>query len=430
MTDELETAAPATDAPVDAPAAPEAGVDAPTVEPAAAEAGAKPLSRRDVIKANFEKLEAGGEPTDKTPIEKQRDAAGRFKPGGGKDAKPPAAAPPKNGAQAPQQPPAVQPPKPGAAEPAKPPKSALKAPQSWSEIQRKDWDGLPETVKKTITQREAQIAKGIQDYTQRWKPIQEFGTQFTQMVTPFKALMEQEASTRGETYNPLKTIGSLLQTAAALRSPDMRTRVSVAASILNTYGLNTKENISLLADALEGKGVQPGAASAPPNQPPQPVIDPQALVRQAKEEFWKELATRQDEQLYAEESSHVAEFRDTHEHFDAVRQRMADLMEMSARRMNELPPDQRVALDFEVAYRMACLSDPEIAPVYQQAEAAAAQAAEAEKAKANTPPAQRVPGPPSSIRSRPGGVTQPPTAAPKSRREVIAANYAKLHEQQ
>jgi hypothetical protein len=104
---------------------------------------------------------------------------------------------------------------------------------------------------------------------------------------------------------------------------------------------------------------------------------------------------------------------------------MGDLIEMNARRMEQLPEEDRVAMSLEEAYRIACLSDSELAPVFQKAEADAVAAAEAEKAKAGQTPAQRVA---SSIRSRPGGAARPTDPAPKTRRDGLAKMWAERFE--
>ena len=62
-----------------------------------------------------------------------------------------------------------------------------------------------------------------------------------------------------------------------------------------------------------------------------------------------------------EAESEIADFSSQNEHYETVKDRMADLIDMNARRMQSLPAGQRVALSLQEAYRIACLSDPELA---------------------------------------------------------------------
>jgi hypothetical protein len=407
---------------VAAPEAPVAPAEAPTETAAPAEGAeaagedSPKLSRRERLGSIFDRLEKGeGE----KPAEgAKRDASGKF-------AKPAVTPGEKTG---------EKPAKPAAAVKPQPPvKPTIKAPQSWNETQRKEWDALPDSAKTIINQRERQIQKGLQDaaaHAQKvekdWAPVRAFGENFAKMIQPYRALMEQEAAQSGRRYDPLTTVSSLLQTAANLRHHDRRVGAGVLAQVMQTYGFDSKEGIELIVAALEGKGLQPGQRPQPGPQAPQQ-IDPEAILRQAEERVMKRFQGMQAESAQAEAESETADFASTHEHFEAVRERMADLVEMNARRMEALPPGERVALDLEQAYRVACLSDPEVAPLFQQAEVAAPAAPAAAKP---APVAQPKPLAASSIRSKPGGSARAPAEKPKSRREGLAQLLAAREGQQ
>jgi hypothetical protein len=403
MADEVEAAqvqeAAAESAPVEsAPAVETAPAPAETAV-AAEKPAEKPRNRREGLAQLLEEREKAGPSgeKDKTPIEKQREAAA------GASAKKPAE-------QAAQTPGHVKP--------------KLLAPKSWTEAAKKSWDAVPPDAQKYIHERETQLMRAFGKYGQqqqeaekkaeeRWKPIRDFAEGFGKAIQPYRAMMEQEAAQNGRAYNPLQTVSGLLQTAAALRHHDRRVGAGVIAQVLQTYGFDSKEGVELIAAALEGKGVQSPTPQAAPRQAP--AFDPNQILQQAEERVWGRIQAAQAEHAQVEAQQEVSEFASTHEHYEAVRERMADLIEMHSKRMMALPPAQRVALGFEEAYRVACLSDSEVASQFQQTEAAA-QAAAAPKAAATHPRAIL----PSSIRSKPGGSARPPAEKPKSRREGLA----------
>lgn len=395
MADEVAQDAVATEAPAEA-AAPAA---APAESAAPAAAPAKPASRRAGLDAIYDRKAAEpAEQGDRTPIEKQRDAAsGRFK-------KPDEAAAPE-----------AKPPAQAAAVPKRP---STRAPSSWG-ASAKLWDSLSDEAKAFVAKREQQIGGLAQKYEQTWAPFRKHAEDFAKTVAPYEAIMRQEAATRGEQYNPLRTVSGLLQTAASLRHYDKRVGAGVVAQILQTYGIGP----DLVADALEGKGLKPGEQPGrDPRPPPAPQLDPEKVYAEAESRIMKRFQAAQEQRDGQEAETSVQSFAASHEHFEAVRERMADLVEMNARRMASLPPGERVALSLDEAYRVVCLSDPALAPSIQQAAAAA----EPEKPKGPTPPAQRAA---SSIRSRPGGTARPAEPAPKTRLDGLRRIWEQKFEQ-
>lgn len=401
--------------------------------PAADAAAEKPASRREGLAKLFdEKFESDGTakaaPDDRTPQEKTRDEkTGQFKKG----EKPAEKAGEKKGAK-PQEKPddsveAAKKEPEDKAEPAKKleekPKKVGVRPAAWAN-QKALWEGMSDEARKLVTKREQDFQAGLNQQAERFQarekellPYHGFAQRFASTVQPYMAMMQQEAAVAGRNYDPLQTFGSLLQVAAALRHPDRRVGAAVLAKTLETYGFNTEEGLKLIGEAMKGGGVDLSRAQPDPRQAPRQQIDPEALVKQAEQRLYARLQAEQGARDAAESEAEVAAFEEDHEHFPYVRERMADIIEVHAKRQESLPAGQRVEMSYEQAYRLACLSDPAIAAEFMQAEAEAAKSAAEEKGKPATPPAKSAA--PSSIRSRPGGALRAPPAKPASRREGL-----------
>lgn len=407
MAEELSAQGPAVEsAPPEAPAAEPATSSAPEVSStssAPSETSTKPATRRARLEGIYDRLSQGESKDAKTPIEKQRDAAQ-------KDAPKPVDAP--------------KPPEQTAKSEVKKvaPKPTLKAPQSWNPEQRKVWEGLPDEAKSIIAKREREIGGLAQRYEQQWQPVRQFGEAFAKTVAPYRAMMEAEAAHNGRAYNPLFVVSQLLQTAASLRHADKRVGANVLAQTMQAYGISPEQ----VADALEGKGIANNGPAMQP-QPQQPAFDPNKLLEQAEARVMKRLETARAQRDAQEADSEINEFATGHEHYETVRERMADLIEMNARRMMQQAPHERVALSLDEAYRIACLSDPSLAEAFRSAEAESVKAA----IPTSPPAAPQKPGVAvaSSIRTRPGGAARPLPGKPATRREQLAQIWAQRYEE-
>lgn len=302
----------------------------------------------------------------------ERDEKGRFAkpaPASAKPATDPKAAP----ASATAKPAAA--PKDGAAAPAAP-----KPPQSWKANVREKWASLPPEVQAEVARREKDVAQTLQQAAQ----ARQFAEQFSETVRPFEAML------RAENADPLRTVGSLLQTAAALRTAPPPHKAQLVANMVRAFGVD----ISMLDQALTAAANGNGAAPAPAQPQPRPeqfrdprVDDLLGKLSAAEQRVATERTTRAEREVSA--------FAESHEFFDDVRETMADLREVAERRGVDLP--------LEEAYNRAIALHPEIPQVLQQREAAKA-------ATTGKPATLRAKTAASSVRSHPTasvGKTQP-----------------------
>ena len=324
------------------------------------------------------------EPTDQATEGRQRDEYGRFIPKQGEKAPKAAAASskappkpdgaPKNGAP-PQTPDAVAQPVAPAALPAQPTHDATpapaKAPQSWRPAAREQWAKLPAEVQTEVARREREVATTLEGVAEAKKVHQSF----REVVGPYEAMIRSEG---GE---PMQAVGSLLQTAMALRTAPPGHKAQLVAGIIRDYGIDIQQLDTLLA------GGQPGQSQGQPQQAQAEYRDPRVdQLFQQIEEGKRQRAAEQARQT--EET--INSFKQSHEFFDDVRGDMHDLIEAAGKR--------GVALSLDDAYSRACKLHPEISNVLQQRESA-------KTANASQASTQRARDAASSVRSSPANVS-------------------------
>lgn len=316
---------------------------------------------------------------------RQRDAHGRFAPGGaGADAK----APPKLAAAAAPAPAPAVTPAAAAAPQGKPPPAPdaapvaeLRAPSSWKPAAREKWASVPPEAQQEILR----LDKEVRQTMEQAAPAKRFAQEFQQTVAPFEGMIRAEGST------PLKAVSNLLQTAAALRTAPPAHKAQLVAGLVRTYGIP----IEALDAALVGEQPQGGQGQGQPFQDPR-VDKLFARIEQAE--------TQRTQAMRQQVDTELASFTATAEFLDDVRDDMADLILMASQR--------GVALSLQDAYNKAVAMNPELSKVLQQREAAKAAA----NAQAST---QRTKAAASSVKSQPAGPSSAP--APDDLRSTIKA---------
>jgi hypothetical protein len=382
-------------------------------------------TRRDVLSAAYDKMEASTTDTTPTPAtvettrteapapaeasttsapqdgaaspsaaQRERDDRGRFAP---TTTEKPAAAPKgaekaETGTAAA----AVQGKGPGAGsaavpapQPVETPKTAdLRAPQSWRPTAREKWTGLPREVQEEAIRIDREVQKTLSEAAE----TRRFRDRFQQAVAP------HEAHLRSSGQDPVAVFANTLPTIIALGDRNPAVRAQKLAEIVRAV-LPGEEGINLLASAIDGKG--PAA---------QPQMDPAAVAAQAEERVMSRLQ-RQAAQVAAQrQQAMLDKFSEARPFFEDVRGRMGDIL---AARGTPNPTEQELG---EV-YDLACSLDPEINRILEQRKAAKA----AETAGAAI---QRTQAAASSVRSTPAGAA--PAAKPKGRMAVLEAAYDEM----
>jgi hypothetical protein len=297
----------------------------------------------------------------------QRDEKGRFAPKAAQTEAPKPGG--ESATPAPKEAAPVATPAPQVGQPSQTPAPEAKAPQSWKPAAREHFARLPPEVQAEVVRRERETATVLQEAASARK----LEAEFRQTVAPYEAMI------RAEGGEPLKAVASLLQTAAALRTAPPHHKAQLVASLVKTFGVP----VEALDAALVGEAPQQGQA-APEYRDPR-VDQLFAQMQQAQHHRQQSLVQRSQQELET--------FAAGREFVDDVREEMADLLEVAAKR--------GVALSLEDAYNRAVQLNPDISAVLKQREAAKA----ATNAQAST---QRARAATSSVKSQPAGAPHAP----------------------
>ncbi len=219
-----------------------------------------------------------------------------------------------------------------------------KAPVSWKPAAKAAWDKLPVDVRQDVLRREQEINKYISQNDHHRKFTEGFG----QIVRPYMHLIQAQGST------PLQAVRNMMVTAAGLAQGNEEQKARIVAEIIGNY----RVDVEVLDKVLSGGGGAPsgnrGPAAVDPSilQALQPVYGFMNEVQQARE------AKRQRQQAEAES---LIEQNADKPFFDDLSDDMADIMEIAAKRGQELTLDQ--------AYEKALALNPEISKIVSQQKA-------------------------------------------------------------
>jgi hypothetical protein len=256
-----------------------------------------------------------------------------------------------------------------------------KAPQSWKPGAREAWNALPPDVRAEVHRRERESARMVQETAQA-RQVTEYVSQLQQKFAP---------ALQAEGVDALTASANLMNLASRLRFGSPHEKATLAAQIIRSYGVD----INALANVLDGQPVPQG------QQQPQMMTDPRVdqLLAQLQG-----LQQQRQESVVQKAVSEVESFGGTQEFFEDVREDMADLLEVAARR--------GIDLSLEQAYERACQMQPEISKVL----AARAAAQQAGTARQST---QRARAAASSVRGTPAGMST--NSQPDTLRAAIEA---------
>lgn len=248
------------------------------------------------------------------------------------------------------------------------PTEPIKPPQSWKADVREKFATLPPEVQREVLRREKETAVALQESVQARKTAEEF----QRTVAPFEAMIRAEGS------DPVKAVGNLLQTAAALRTAPGPHKAQLVAQLIKTYGVPIED----LDRALSGEAPQQGQA-----QQAGPMRDPRF------DQFLQGLEQRKAAKQQAEVQKFISEAEafaasPEGEFFEDVRADVTDIIEMAHRR--------GLNIGLQEAYNRAVKLNPDVSRVLEQRQAAK----QAANAQASTLQARNAA---SSVKSQPAG---------------------------
>jgi hypothetical protein len=224
-----------------------------------------------------------------------------------------------------------------------------RAPQAWKPEAREFWKDIPQAARSEIVRHEQQVQQTLRETAQ----VRQFADAVQKAVDPYRGTIEAEGS------NVVAAIGSLMQTAQALRTAPPAHKAQMVANMVKQFGID----VGQLDQALSGQVVaQERPEVAAMREQYEREFAPLRQMQQQLAQQQQMAAQERDRQANAE----IAEFSRKAEFMDDVRHLMADLIDVRER--NNLP------YTLEDVYNAACQAHPEISRVMQQrAQAQAAQ---------------------------------------------------------
>jgi hypothetical protein len=212
-------------------------------------------------------------------------------------------------------------------------------PQSWRPQVREAWNQLPAPVREEVYRREREVAGAMQE-----------SAQARQVLGHLESLQQAYApALQAEGVNVLQATQNLMGLASRMRFGTPVEKAQTAAQFIRLYAVDEMA-IALALDAID-KGQMP-APQAPRPAAPQPMYDPRVT----------QLLEQREQQVRQSATQSVEEFGRDKEFFEDVREDMADLMDVAAKR--------GIDMDLARAYAAACRLNPDIAKVLDSRSAA------------------------------------------------------------
>jgi hypothetical protein len=200
------------------------------------------------------------------------------------------------------------------------PESTVRAPSSWKKEQQAKFSSLPPDIQAEIARREGDIHRGVEHY----KVAAERGNTYEKAFAPFRDTIQKIGTT------PEQAITGLMQTDHNLRFGSPAQKVAVIQHIIQSYGINPE-----WFD-------QQNTAQANPE-----IGHLQNRLQQFEAQQAQQMQDIKEREA-ASLNNDIAAFAAKSEHFEAVRDRMADLLQGNASK------------SLQEAYDTAIWADPAI----------------------------------------------------------------------
>ncbi len=271
-------------------------------------------------------------------------------------------------------------------------------PSGWSKEAQALWDKLPDAVRADAVRREAEVAKGFDEYRGKTAQLAEI----SQALEPLKAVFQQNGI-----QNEAQAVKRLLEWEGNFRNP--QTRIQAFHNLAQQYGVDLRQLVQNPSQA-------PSSAQEIP-EPLRPVIDQFGNIVSDVNSVKQELQSLRSERV----EDQLRSFAKDKPHFEKVRVIMGQLMTAGI-----VPPG-----DLDTAYQKATQLHPEVSAA-MEAEKAAKAAAELAKTNAEKAARARSAAVSPSPQRSPNGAAAGPTSKPKSSsvRDSLLGSISELREGQ
>lgn len=217
-----------------------------------------------------------------------------------------------------------------------------RAPASWTKEAKESWATVPLQARQEILRREGEINKVLQESAGARQAME--GLQ--------GVLQPHLARLQSQNVHPFQAIKNLMEVDNFLQTAPPTQRAAFMAKLISDYKVDINELDSALGSQLQGRA--------------NPAMDIQAAVQQAIQPLMAPIQNWQQqqaqsalrEQQEATQAVQRMELDPKYEFFPIVREYMADLVDMHAKR--------GLALSLEDAYTMAVQTHPETSAISKE----------------------------------------------------------------
>tara|TARA_R110000851_G_scaffold129651_1_gene262737 strand:+ start:20310 stop:21356 length:1047 start_codon:yes stop_codon:yes gene_type:complete len=218
-------------------------------------------------------------------------------------------------------------------------KRSIKAPINWAPKEREDWSRIPRHLQEKIMSREKDIQMNLQNTSEARKTAEQFNS-----------VADRYGAALGGVVggSPMEAVENLFSTAASLRTGSQQEKAQTIANMISQFGID----ITALDNAIVGS---PQQGVNDPNGEMQRMIDQRLAPIVGQYEQQAQMAQQQEQQAA---TNQVIAFSEKAEFLNDVREDMADMIDMSAKR--------GIEMGLEDAYKKACMMNPQIMGVMQQ----------------------------------------------------------------
>lgn len=259
--------------------------------------------------------------------------------------------------------------------PDEPAQNLAAPPSTWTAKAKAEWAALPESIRAEVKKREADVAKGFEQYSAKARLADEMAKE----IAPYQQLIDRQGGT------PTTVIRSLLATAAQLHSGTPQDRGRLVMQIAQQYGADITPYVAGMQPQQQPAG---DASGLNPQQLQGYVQQLVAPYEQRLQQYEQQVLTAQQQReqeqqsqlqavITAFQSETLPDGSPKHTYFDNVRTVMSGLLNSGA------------AQSLEQAYEMACRADPEVSAAIQSEQTRKAQATQLEEARRKAEDAKR-----------------------------------------
>lgn len=263
-------------------------------------------------------------------------------------------------------------------------------PQSWKPALKAKWSSLEPELRQEIIRRERDILRefGVSSHARK------LANDLQEITRPYEGRM------RALNVTPLQAVGELLKADYALSTAPPTQKAQFMAKLIKDYGVDIAE----LDSALAGQQADPTTSRV--EQLLQQQLAPvQQFMQQQQQTLEAERQAR--EQAAIAEIQQMANDHVKYPYFETVRNDMADLIDLNARR--------GIQLSLADAYAKAVQSNPETAPLVRT---------QTKQVQVQNNRAQKAIQASASVKGAPAG--SPTTKGSDSLRDTIEAAFAQV----